>query len=340
MKLSNRTPLAARLKFGAPAHGRRPGLLMAKATYFIGSDGQVSLDDADPVPILESDLATPLGLLPRDDLPHALDCFQVLVLGSARSPRSKPVTEVQVKLSVGDVTRALRVVGDRRRTTSGTTVPEAFVTKPLTWANTFGGRATITIDRDAVIDYPCPDNPYGKGFDATLAAAGLARELLCPPGYPKVVQNDELPNIVGEIPDRPVCWATTPFDTIVAAARMLDRKPSNPLDDVSPSPRALLRAHPDWVIERPPAGARVSWLNLGAADCAFKLPALRVIADFALSTRSGRRELIPFALVVLADEMRFYLAYKRPFSVSTEEARRGGFRLRIAEGWRASERQS
>ena len=44
-------------------------MVVAKATYHIDAAGAARLDGEDAIPIFDRDIATPLGLLPRDDLP-------------------------------------------------------------------------------------------------------------------------------------------------------------------------------------------------------------------------------------------------------------------------------
>lgn len=60
------------------------------------------------------------------------------------------------------------------------------------------------------------------------------------------------------------------------------------------------RAHPDWIIELPPEGARVRLDNLmsEAPKVEFALPALRLIADYVIYDRQGSRALRPHALVL------------------------------------------
>jgi hypothetical protein len=341
MELINRTPVAGRLLLGGPAAGSRMGLLVAKATYRIGDDGAVALDGDAPVPIFDSDLETPLGTLPRDDLPHPLDCFEVLLFGVAQSTR--PVTELVVELGVGDVRRKLRVVGNRRRNGQHVTSPEPFTRMALTWANAYGGTAKVWIDREAIVDIPCSWNSLGRGFDPREQAAGLAKHLGSPPGYPIVEYDEGLPNLEpfdGTFPGTakcPACWAPLPPGTPISAERSF---PGATLENMPDglAPTTFLRAHPDWVIDLPPARALVELKNASThGRLSFRLPALRTIVDFASPNRSRRRELIPTLLVLLPETRQFYLVFKRQFRIAADHARGGAFRLRVAEGWRGRE---
>jgi hypothetical protein len=316
-------------------------MLVAKATYRIAENGTTELDGETPVPILDTDLETPLGMLPRDDLPHPLDCFEVILLGVAHTARS--VSELVVELAVGDVRRKLRVVGARRRNGKEVTAPEPFTQMPLTWSNAYGGTARVWIDREARMDIPCPWNPHGRGFDPRAEASALGKHLSCPPGYPIVECDDALPNLEpfeGTFPGTascPACWAPIPAGSPLNAERSFPGATiDNPHTEMAMT--AFLRAHPDWVIDLPLQGARIELTNASARGrLAFRLPALRAIVDFASTARTRRRELVPASLVLLPEKRQFYLVFKRQFQMAADVSVGGSFRLRVAEGWRGRE---
>jgi hypothetical protein len=340
MELINRTPLVGRLLLGGPMDGHRMGMLVAKATYRIGDDGEVALDADAPVPIFDTDFVTPLGLLPRDDLPHPLDCFEVLLLGVAHVPRA--VTELVVELAVGDVRRKLRVIGDRKRAGATVTAPEPFTRKALTWSNAYGGTARVWIDRDAVMDVPCSHNAEGRGFDPRKDAEHLGNLLGCPEGYPKVEWNEGMPNLepfedtFPGTSKTPACWAPIPAGNPINAERSF---PGATVENsrVDLAMTTFLRAHPDWVIDLPSPRAKVELKNASAQPTLkFRLPALRAIVDFAAGSTRRRRELVPMLLVILPETRQFYLVFKRQFRLLASMPRGRAFRLRVAEGWRGS----
>src|SRR5688572_26921483 len=136
MELTNATALAARIDVGSPLpNGNRRGMLVAKATYRFDAGGRVTLDDQDPYPIFLSDVLHPQGPLPRDDMPRLDDAFEVSLLGHAHAGGKR---HVRVSLSVGDLTRAIDVFGDRVWVGTGEGArisdPEPFDKMPLTWS--------------------------------------------------------------------------------------------------------------------------------------------------------------------------------------------------------------
>lgn len=348
MKLTNATALPASVSvsevFGVP---HRVGIVVAKATFSLGPGGKVSLETQRPMPLFARDERTELGLLPRDDLPRRDAAFEVILLGAAHAPGGLPTRSMVVALSVGARRRELWVRGDRRwvRGPMGRfeiTPPQPFVRMPLTWERAFGGTCEVYIDRDAVLPISYPYNPAGKGFDPGPSAEALCRSLGAPEGFPVYNYVRELPNV--ESPEapierwadapRPACWATVPMESALHAERMLgpDGQPRPP--SVLGSPELLHRAHPDWIIERPPAGCEVVLEGLTPEyKTSFRLPPLRVFCDYVLGTRGGTLELLPHALVLLPEQARFYVVYRAPFAFVFEPRSERAMRLRLEEGW-------
>ncbi|MFT3775072.1 MAG: DUF2169 domain-containing protein [Minicystis sp.] len=114
-------------------------------------------------------------------LVHTKATTDVLLHGRAHAPQGKPARQVDVMMKVGDLTKVLRVFGDRRwREGLGglsATDPEPFTTMPIVYERAFGGKDTSAIDPEKhVWDRR---NPIGTGF------AAEARQLV----------NQPLPNI-------------------------------------------------------------------------------------------------------------------------------------------------
>jgi hypothetical protein len=351
MPIINRTPVVADYRPGGPdANGERLGMLVAKATFRMLPDGTTELDSDDPYPLYWLDQPTTLGLLPRDDLPRfEEEPFEVVVLGTAYSKNGRPVHELTVALAIGDVRREIRVYGDRTWRVRGaeavTGEPRVFTSMPLVWERAFGGTAEIEVDDGMIVPIRDERNPAGKGFDPLRNATSLARAFSPDRAFPRApAEPRSLPNL--EDPSRairalddepfPVCWSTVPIGSPLHAARCLETK-----TPFVPQTLGFYRAHPDWLIPRPPRGARVTMDGFSKhGSLSFRLPSLRVIADYSLSGRSGRRELVPQMLVLLPGERRLYITYRRRVIVPPLEPRAPTFRLRVAEGWRSQESAS
>ncbi len=351
MKLSNTTPLAARVLLGeAPGSDLRFGCLVAKATYRFDAAGGLVLDLEHPLPVIEEDQQTPVGIIPRDDLIFCTRHMEVITLGSAVAPRA--ARRMTVSLSVGDEERELLVTGDRtwlgEQGGGGISGAAPFSLMPLTWQRAFGGREEVRITRDTAVDAAHPLNPEGRGFDPAPMLCGLEEALYVEPGYPRWNQERPLPNV--ESPDEgvmewsddpvPTCWAPAPMDSPMFLARLggvADTQAEEVLPPASEDliqramdPEVLHRAHPAWVIPLPPPGAQVRMAGLTPwARAAFNLPLLGLTCDWLLGQRSGQRELIPARLILLPDEARFCLVFVHRFTYKPTPGEERALRLRM-----------
>jgi len=350
MDLVNKTPLAAELRVGSPSGmERRVGAVLAKATYRFVDSQSLELETQEPVPLLQEDEETDYGLRPRDDLVRNNDAFEVILLGAAHTPGQNPEAATMVTLRVGKVERKILVVGDREWENSGLggpsmTEPEPFTRMPMTWENAFGGSAEVLIDEESPVEAVHPQNRKGKGFDPSAAAEGLGTALDAPNEYPVVDHERELPNLedpndqITQPEDEPTpkCWATVPLDSGLHMMRVVDDLDEDEISTgkLAQQDRLRYRAHPDWVIEKPPEEAR---LELGNATSKGKvsvnLPALRVLFDYINRGETATRELIPQVLVLEPEEKRFTITYRKPFTYPFEEEAERCIRLRTEEGW-------
>lgn len=370
MHLSNATPLPAKVLANPETEGEHGiGVVMAKATFRFEESGRVELDSQTPFPLFVEDQPTELGVLPADPIGRRGERFEVMLLGCAHARDGRPVTGMQVALSVGAERRELTVFGDRawhREPRGGARIGPAapFTLMPLTYERAFGGSFPVHLDRDTVLDVFDPINKRGRGFDAELWADGVAKMLGVPEGFPVLPgYQRQLPNLENpaalirhwqDTPE-PACWAPVHGDTAVhllpvvrretarlalAQARGVDVEQlrveagRNVTHEDDPD-AALYRAHPDWIVDTPPAGAmvRLEGLVAGAPVVQFSLPMLRVVADYTMYGREGRRDLRPHALVLLPEERAFYVVYRLPFMFEKGPADGRAFRLRTEEGW-------
>jgi hypothetical protein len=345
MNFTNTTPVPASFLVseiaGKPA---RFGMVVAKATYRFDAGGPFDLDSNDPFPIFPADVPTPLGLLPRDDLPRNDPAFEVIVLGQAYSPRGRAVGQLRVHLRVGNVERDMIVFGDRLWQSGGNIgSPKPFTRMPLTWERAFGGSADILIDLDSPVTVADPTNRLGKGFDHTQSVEGLRQTFTPPNGYPQYDSTRPLPNLEDpaaliskwdDVP-RPICWSTVPLDLGLHAVRSIDPVETHKvLSGTSVRSALFHRAHPDWVISVPPVEAVVVADGLTAeGPFAFAIQKLRVLVDWIIHKEHGTSELVPQMLVILPDQKRYYLVFRCLVDVAFHPEVERSVRLRLAEGW-------
>jgi hypothetical protein len=368
MEFTNTTPVPAKLEVAAPpGTTSRIGMLVAKVTFKFDLLGRAEMDTQAPLPLLDKDQETPLGILPSDSAARRGPRFEVILLGNAY-PTRRPGPVVKVSLVVGKERRELMVFGDRvwmgiPPNRCAITQPAPFDKMPLVYERAFGGTVPVHVDRDTVVDIREPINPRGKGFDAEPQANGLCHTLRAPQGFPVLPKTPRaLPNLedpralIARFADKPdpVGWGATPMDTAIShfkfvraeSAKVMEAQNKGGFDaekymadaaarGKDDPDRWLYRAHPDWIIDRPGAGAAVVMENLlpDVRQLQFALPQLRVVADYTLSGREGKRDLLPQVLVLLPEEKRFYMIYRMPFTFDPAQAEQRAFRLRIEPGW-------
>jgi hypothetical protein len=343
MILANSHPVAAALTVSeVPGYPQqRFGMLVAKATYRIRA-GACEADPARARPILAADKPTPLGDLPRDDLPRSDPAFEVIMLGTAHAPGGTPCERLTVSLSVGAERREMLVHGDRRwehallRHRPGACAP--FTSMPLTWSRAFGGSARVEIDHEAFVDVCDVRNPAGRGFDPGPDAVGLAKHLKSPKGYPRYDKERPLANLehpqhavsrFDDAPD-PLCWATVPMTTSIHGMRILNAPGS-----AAAGPGLFHRAHPQWVLPQPPpAGARV--VLSGATpdgELSFALPRQRIDLEVFAGGTTLTVAARPQLLVLLPDEQACYLVHRAFFCVPPPAGEQRSARLLLGDGW-------
>lgn len=347
MRLVNKNPITANLAFAeVDGFENRIGYVVAKATFLFDNAGNTTLEKNDPYPIFDKQHETDLGLLPRDNVPKSDNNFEVILLGKAYAPNSREARHLRASLTVGNIKRELLVFGDRLWTTDASgratiSAAQPFTEMPLTYDRAFGGSTDVLIDRDSYITVAEPLNKGGRGFDPSLQARSICEFLRSPDGYPVFEKHRLLPNIesadrlIQNSDDRPVpsYWATVPLDSEIQAMRTIEfaDPPKDNLLGYYVSPNYSLQAHPDWVIECPAGGSRIELTNITqSGEDHFTFPDLRVIADYNISSSRGRFELPPQALVILPEEMKFYITYRYTFNTPFIPETNRTIRLRLS----------
>lgn len=353
MDLVNTTPLPARLTIvKGPEEGQRRVSIVAKATFRVDEGSVPVLDVQEPLPFLDVDRETELGVLPADTRARSAPGFEVMVLGKAHSATGAPVTRMSVRLQVDRIARRLVVSGDRiwigRGAGARIGPAHPFTEMTLDWSRAFGGSVEIEIDEGAFLDVADPRNTLGKGFDHLERAEGMDAVFRCPEGYPSFLKGRPLPNL--EDPDDrvqswedaplPVCWAPAPVDSGILVERVERRfgaEGTARLDTEALIEEPLVneRAHPDWVIDTPPERAPVilDGMRPGGERFAFRLPRARVRLEVAAGANRHEAEAHPRALILLPEERRFCLIFAGATDFAYREDETRIARLVAERGW-------
>jgi hypothetical protein len=197
---SNTTSMQAGLTVALDKHGRDHCVVVVKGTFTVEPDGSTHLAE-EQSPLVYADVhhgdpATTSIKYECDFAPNKPRA-DIIVNGHAVSPTGEPVEELLVSLQVGDLTKTVRVVGDRHWNLGFIGVRPSrrtpFVTMPLVYERAFGG---------ADHTHPNPKhqgaerrNPIGVGFRKNAD--------------PEAIEGTPLPNF--EDPEDPIrSWSDTP----------------------------------------------------------------------------------------------------------------------------------
>ena len=176
MRFHNSTPFPAFLHREAIARNRMAAAAILRATFEIGSPCRPSREQ--PWDVMPTPWAGPAGPMESDAFFDREGC-DLLLLGTAETPSRSEVESLDVSLSVGDFSAAVRVFGDRVWTrVDDKLVPSPavpFARMPLDLEHAYGG---IAVYDD--LEIPCSENPRGKGFYVEEAEAEEARRTSSP----------------------------------------------------------------------------------------------------------------------------------------------------------------
>jgi hypothetical protein len=173
MRLTNETGLPAAWTVSFRPDGREALVIVAKATYTLWDRFDVDSPHPAPelAPLLQADVfgRDPAKNAPRfetDFAPVKPEC-DVLLVGSAHTPRRRPTQRLAVRLRVGSVSKTFVVTGRRvwqpgiiRELVPGD--PQPFVSQPISYDVAFGGTDTHPRDPGKVATFS--ENPVGRGF--------------------------------------------------------------------------------------------------------------------------------------------------------------------------------
>lgn len=162
LQLKNNTPFAAQLALFPNQHGVDSLYIIVKATFNIGK--QWTLADEQKPPQGEdeyySDDPATSSIKNASDMHIGKPSTDIIMLGHACPPGGNKVRQMDVNLSVGQVNKTIRVIGDREwnNGTIGPAIP--FTAMPLVYEKAFGG----IHKKDGNIIAGEARNPVGCGF--------------------------------------------------------------------------------------------------------------------------------------------------------------------------------
>jgi hypothetical protein len=261
----------------------------------------------------------------------------IVVLGSAYAPRGLPATVFDVSVSVGDISKRLRIFGDRVwvRSRDGRGVvpsaPQPVDKVPLVYEKAFGGLHKV--DESTTL-YEAR-NPVGVGFAGKRSAGELAGLPL-----PNIEDPSELFQKPGQTP-RPVGlgFVAPSWQPRLAFAGTYDaewqkrRAPYLPKDF---NPKYFQAAHEDLVAASPLRGGEpVELLGLSPSGLLrFAVPRVEFDVEARLAGQPRQIEMKMETLVVEPDENRLTLFWRGnlPCDKQALHMERVRFQVRRLEG--------
>ncbi|MEA3546613.1 MAG: DUF2169 domain-containing protein [Thermodesulfobacteriota bacterium] len=186
--LENHTPFAAERSWVRDKNGAEVWLVAVRGTFSIFPDGTVEIAEKQGDVCMAPEYCGEPGkssLLYESDLFHTKPQTDVILHGHAYAPGGKYATQVDVAIKVGNISKSLRVFGDRywEKGFLGMkmTRPKPFGKMPIVYERAFGGW-------DQKSDNPKkhswePRNPIGTGF--AVEAKHLEGQKLPNVEYPK-----------------------------------------------------------------------------------------------------------------------------------------------------------
>jgi hypothetical protein len=167
LQIVNLTPFQASLLVLPNEQGVESAYAIVKATFTIAPRVEPAKEQL-PIVLADEFWGDPAasGLKYASDVALVKPAADVVLVGSAHAPRGKPVPELDVTLRVGNLSKTIRVFGDRTWKegilSPQITAPEPFVSMPLTYERAFGGTDRSLEDK-GIIEAEAR-NPVGVGF--------------------------------------------------------------------------------------------------------------------------------------------------------------------------------
>ncbi len=163
-QLQNNTPFAAERAWVRDRDGAEVWLVVVKCTFGVLPDGSSSIAAEQPEVLrlpLHYGEASSSSIKYDADLVLTKTTTDILLLGKAHAPGSRPVSELQVEMGVGPINKQLHVCGARTWSSGAASSPEPFVSMPLDYERAFGG-----VDQGSGAPQRQWDtrNPVGVGF--------------------------------------------------------------------------------------------------------------------------------------------------------------------------------
>ena len=198
LQLNNSTPFAADMALFPNEQGVDTLYLIVKASFKIGKQWVLAEEQTPPTKADEY-----WGEPDDSSIKYASDfhtgkpATDIVMVGNALSQDAQPVSQLDVNLSVGQVSKTVRVFGDRVWNEGRITAPKPFHTMPLIYEKAYGGKYY----QDEQLHSIEEKNPVGCGYPGKRSVSEMNGLLL-----PNLEDPKDLINQYTDQP-QPACFA-------------------------------------------------------------------------------------------------------------------------------------
>lgn len=248
LQLKNHSPFEPAICLFPNEKGVDTLYVIVKATFEIGAGLSIAEEQVAPVTADEywGD-PTSSSIKYASEMHLAKPSTDVILIGRARTPNNRAVQQMDVRLSVAERQKTLRVFGNRTWQNGSISEAEPFKSMPIVYEYAFGGKHEIDSEKPKILAEE--RNPVGRGFRGKRKSSEL--------------EGMKLPNI-----EDPACLVTNAGDKALPAGFAFispswlprrsyagtydedwqkNRAPYLP-DDFNP--RFFNAAHPDFTFDR------------------------------------------------------------------------------------------
>jgi len=234
----------------------------------------------------------------------------IIVLGNAYAPNNQAVGQLDVRVTVGELTNALRVYGDRHWRNGRISRPAPFVSMPLRYENAYGG--VCPASQQGAAD---SRNPVGKGYMSGRSIEAMDGNLLPNIEDPHnlIVDPADSPGPAGFGPIAPFWAPRLGYAGTYDQQWQRRRAPYLPLDF---DPRFNNVAHPKMVYPGFLLGGEtVGLTNMHKrGNLHFSLPGLALSSMLTMKANQTRRaQLTLETLVIKPNDLQLMMGWRAGF---------------------------
>jgi len=327
LQLDNKTPFDSQIMLTTNPQGAEVIVLAVKATFTLLPTVSVAAEQL-PLSLEDEYLADPAS----SSLRYASDMLlpkpgsDLILNGHAYAPNGQKVEVIDTHLSIANISKTLRVFGDRLWINGGISAPVPFDKMPLIYENAYGGVHHFQPDKpiapDSAIAFAT--NPLGKGFIGKRKnneMIGEALPNLEDPRHLMRVPYDQ-PNPMNYGYTLPIWEPRKNYAGTYDENWNKTRAPYLPVDF---DERFFLNGSAGLSFERTrfEGGETVRLINLmeGCADIQFELPSCSLGSTFRLDGKWHESPLAIETIVIEPDLNHFFIVWKTVFNCNKKQLR-------------------